>query len=190
MAQLWGRPFSFYFVQIAPLKNYAPDTLPPLWEAQAACLKIPRTGMAVTTDLAGNMANIHPANKKDVGARLALWALAKDYGQTDIVYSGPLYQSMKVEGNRIRLTFAHAAGLKSANAKPLAAFEIAGDDGKFVEATAEVENDTVLVGSDKVPSPAHVRFAWQNAPTPNLVNRAGLPASPFHTDQWQGGSGE
>ena len=186
----WGREFSFYLVQLAPLKNYQPDLLPPVWEAQAATLKLPRTGMVVTTDLAGNLTNIHPANKKDVGDRLARWALAKDYGRAGLVYSGPLYQGMAVEGGGIRLRFHYAAGgLKSRDGAALSEFQIAGSDGKFVAATATIEGDTVFVRAERVTAPAHVRFGWHNAANPNLVNSAGLPAAPFHTDGWQGGGG-
>ena len=111
--KVWGCDFPFYFVQIAPYAGYK-ASLPDLWEAQVASLKIPKTGMAVTTDLVADIKNIHPQNKFDVGNRLALWALAKEYGKTDLVYSGPLYKAMKVEGNKIRLSFAHTGGgLKS-----------------------------------------------------------------------------
>ena len=98
--KVWGCDFPFYFVQIAPYAGLQAGHLPPLWEAQVASLKIPGTGMAVTTDLVENIKNIHPKNKFDVGNRLALWALAKDYGKKDLVYSGPLYKAMKVEGEQ------------------------------------------------------------------------------------------
>ena len=112
--QVWGYDFPFYFVQIAPFAGYGRDALPPLWEAQVASLKIPKTGMSVTTDLVHDIHDIHPNNKIDVGNRLALWALAKEYGKNDLVYSGPLYKSMKIEGNKARLSFAHVGGgLKS-----------------------------------------------------------------------------
>ncbi len=186
----WRREIPFYFVQLAPLKNYADGTLPPLWEAQTAGLKLPHTGMAVTTDLAGNMSNIHPQNKKDVGYRLALWALAKDYGVKNLEYSGPLYKSMAIDGNKIRLKFTHAKGLKSRDDKPLAEFQIAGADDKFVAGQATVEGETIFVQSTQIEAPVKVRFAWSNAPSPNLVNAAGLPAAPFHTDDWQGGADE
>ena len=131
--KVWGYDFPFYFVQTRAFSGYKPGSLPPLWEAQVASLKIPGTGMVVTTDLVENINDIHPKNKLDVGNRLALWALAKDYGKKDLVYSGPLYKSMKVEGNKIRLSFAHVGGgLKSRDGKPLTEFEIAGADGKFV----------------------------------------------------------
>ena len=136
---VWGQDMSFYFVQIAPYypdqNKYPVGELQALWEAQAASLKIPGTGMVVTTDLVNDIKNIHPINKKDVGNRLALWALAKDYGKKDLVYSGPLYKGMKIESTKIRLEFAHVGGgLKSRDGKPLRKFQIAGADGKFVPA--------------------------------------------------------
>ncbi|MDA1049558.1 MAG: sialate O-acetylesterase [Planctomycetota bacterium] len=188
----WGQDLAFYFVQIAPWSGrYEPGQLPALWEAQVASLKIPGTGMAVTTDLVDNIADIHPRNKLDVGNRLALWALAKSYGRSDIVYSGPLYKSMKVDGNRIRVEFAHAGdGLESRDGKPLKEFQIAGADGEFVEASAEIDGKSVVVSSDQIAEPKRVRFGWHKLANPNLVNRAALPASPFQTDDWQGGTGE
>src|SRR6185369_11184314 len=144
--KVWGEEMPFYYVQIAPYSGYGKGMLPPLWEAQAATLAIPHTGMAGTTDLVDDIKDIHPRNKKDVGERLALWALAKDYGKKDIEYSGPIYKELKVDGDRVRVSFTHTAGgLKSADGKPLTDFEIAGDDGKFVAAEAEVDGETVVV---------------------------------------------
>ena len=157
--------------------------MPAVWEAQVASLKIPKTGMAVTTDIVHNIGDIHPRNKRDVGNRLALWALAKTYGKKDLVYSGPLYKSMKVEGNKIRISFAHTGGgLKSRDDKRLSEFQIAGADGKFVPAEATIDGKTVVVESDKVAAPTQVRFGWHKTANPNLVNKEGLPASPFTTD--------
>lgn len=183
---------AFHFVQIAPWSGrYEPGQLPALWEAQVATLSIPHTGMAVTTDLVDNIADIHPRNKKDVGHRLSLWALTKTYGIADLVYSGPLYKAMAVEGATIRIKFAHTAdGLKSGDGKPLNEFQIAGADGKFVDATAVIDGDSVVVTADAVKEPKHVRFGWHKVAMPNLVNSAGLPASPFQTDNWQGATGE
>jgi len=174
--------FPFYYVQLAPYLygQEDPEVLAKCWEAQVAALSIKNTGMAVTTDIA-NLNDIHPKNKQDVGLRLALWALAKDYGK-DIVYSGPLYKRMTVEGNKIRLFFDHAQGLKSGDGKPLTWFTIAGKDGKFVDATAVIDGETIVVSSDEVGEPANVRFGWNKAAEPNLFNGAGLPASPFRTD--------
>ena len=188
----WNSELPFYFVQIAPWSGrYEQGELPALWEAQVASLKIPRTGMAVTTDLVDNIADIHPRNKLDVGNRLARWALAKTYGRKDIVYSGPLFRSAKVEGSAIRVEFAHTAdGLKSRDGEALTEFQIAGADGEFVDAEAKVDGKTVVVSSAKVAEPRNVRFGWHKVANPNLVNSEGLPASPFQSDNWQGGTGE
>ena len=186
----WQRELPFYFVQIAPWSgSYEAGQLPALWEAQVASLKIPETGMVVVTDLVDNIADIHPQNKLDVGNRLAAWALAKTYGK-DVVYSGPLYKSSNVDGNKVRLEFAHADGLKSRDGKPLSEFQVAGEDGKFVDAIAEIDGESIVVGAEGVTTPQHVRFGWHKLANPNLVNGAGLPASPFQTNDWQGGTGE
>lgn len=186
----WGSEFSFYIVQLAPLKNYKPEALPPVWEAQTAMLKLPKTGMCLTLDLAGSMTAIHPGDKKNVGLRLALWALAKDYGHKDVEFSGPLFKAAKVEGKHIRVSFSHSAGLKARDGKELTEFEIAGADGKYVPAKATLDGEAVLVESADVGTPASVRFAWSDAPSPNLINGAGLPAAAFHSDNWTGGTGE
>ena len=188
----WGNDMPFYFVQIAPWSGrYEPGQLPALWEAQVATLKIPGTGMAVTTDLVDDISDIHPRNKVDVGNRLALWALAKSYKRSGIVYSGPLYQSIKVEGDHIRLQFAHAGqALMTRDDKPPSEFQIAGADGNFLDATAEIEGTTVVVSSKQIPEPVHVRFGWHKVANPNLISSAGLPASPFQTENWTGGTGE
>ena len=184
---------AFYSVAIAPWgrDRYAPGELPAVWEATAASLKIPHTGMVVITDLVDNINDIHPKNKLPVGNRLALWALAKDYGQKDLVYSGPLYKSMKVEGGKIRVSFAHVGGgLKSRDGKALSEFQIAGADGAFVPAQAVIDGKTVIVSADGVKAPKQVRFGWHKTANPNLINAEGLPASPFQTDNWTGGTGE
>jgi len=187
----WGSPLPFYFVQLAPWagKDYRAGQLPALWEAQAASLKIPGTGMVVTTDLVDDIEDQHPGNKEDVGRRLALWALAKTYGQGDIVFSGPLYETMTVEGDRIRVRFTHTGGgIKSRDGQPLTEFEIAGADGRYFPAEAIVEGDSVVVFARAVANPTQVRFGWHNEAQPNLVNSEGLPASPFRTEGWRGGS--
>jgi sialate O-acetylesterase len=186
----WGTDMPFYFVQIAPWSGakYEPGQLPALWEGQTATLNLPNTGMAVITDLVDNIADIHPQNKKDVGARLALWALAKDYGK-EIVYSGPLFKGVAIDGDVARVTFAHAKGLKTRDGKPLSEFTVAGADGKFVPATAEIDGETVLVRAEGV-KPVAVQFGWHKLANPNLVNGAGLPAAPFQSQDWSGGTGE
>jgi len=187
--EVWGQgDFPFYFVQLAPF-NYGgwvenPFFLPQIWEAQTATLAVPRTGMAVTTDI-GNLKDIHPRNKQEVGRRLALWALAKTYMREDVPYSGPLYKSMVVEGNTIRLSFDFVAGgLMARDEQPLTWFEIAGEDKQFIAAKATVDRDTIVVSSDTVANPISVRFGWHQSAEPNLVNKEGLPASPFRTHPW------
>jgi sialate O-acetylesterase len=185
----------FYYVQLAPY-NYGynredpggdvPDflRLPLIWEAQSRILRLPATGMAVTTDIA-DLNDIHPRNKKDVGIRLALWARAGIYGESDLCPSGPLYKSMSVEGGKVRISFEYTAGgLISNDGQPLRWFEIAAEDGIFHKAVAEVEGETVIVSSPRVVAPKAVRFGWHQTAVPNLANRQGLPASPFRTDSW------
>ena len=184
----WGQgDFPFYFVQLAPFRyrNLDPRMCAELWEAQRLTLKkVPQTGMAVTTDI-GNVEDIHPKNKQDVGLRLALWALAKTYGREGTVYSGPLYESMEVDGNKVRLKFTHVgSGLASSDGKPLSHFTVAGDDGQFVPAEAVIDGSTVLVSSEAVAGPVAVRFAWRDDAEPNFGNQEGLPASPFRTDEF------
>jgi len=183
---VWGQgDFPFLFVQLAPYKYGGSETaLPEIWEAQTATLAVPNTGMAVTTDIA-TVNDIHPPNKQDVGKRLALWALAKTYGKSDVVYSGPQYDSMAVELDEVRIKFKHAeGGLAIRDDNPLSWFTIAGADKKFVPASVTISGDTVVVRSDKVSTPVAVRFGWHQLAEPNLTNKAGLPAIPFRTDAW------
>lgn len=172
----------FYFVQISPHRSQNPE----IREAQLLTYRnVAHTGMAVTTDN-GDSLDIHPRNKKLVGERLSLWALHNEYGQK-AEYSGPLYRSMKITGNKIRIQFDHAGdGLVAKGNSALQEFTIAGSDEKFVPANAVIEGDEVVVWSDAIEKPVAVRFAWRNVPTPNLYNKAYLPASPFRTDSWKG----
>lgn len=186
---------SFYFVQIAPFqykqsfikrnKNLTEESLPRFWDASAECMtRIPKCGMVVITDITGNVNNIHPGNKRDVGKRLAGWALAKDYGKTEMVYSGPQYKSMKIEGPKVVLDFDHVGGgLKSLDGNDLTHFFIAGADKKFVPAKATIKGDAVELTSD-VSTPVAVRFGWHETALPNFGNAAGLPGIQFRTDDW------
>lgn len=143
------------------------------------------TGLAVTIDV-GDPKNLHPPRKREVGERLALWALGTTYNQP-IEYSGPLYQSMANEGNQVRIHFSHVgSGLIAHDGGELQGFAIAGADHKFHWAHAQIDGDTVLVSSPTVPRPVSVRYAWGDSPVCNLFNKAGLPASPFRTDDWPG----
>lgn len=197
--QLWGQgDFPFYYVQIAPLhyskKDWPPRkgepigplALPEFWEAQTAALAlVPNSGMAVIHDSVTDLTNIHPANKQVPGRRLALLALAKTYGRKDLVFSGPVYHSMHIEGPRIRLRFTSiGSGLTTRDGQPPSFFEVAGEDRKFVPAEATIANDAVLVGNPAVPKPVAVRLGWIDHAQPNLMNKEGLPVWPFRTDRW------
>ena len=181
--QLWGLgDFPFYFVQIAPF-NYGGDgeRMGAFWEAQAEAVRlIPNTGMAVINDI-GDVRDIHPTNKQDVGKRLARWALAKTYGRTAVVCSGPTCDSLAVEGDKLRLTFENAgSGLASRDGKPLNWFEIIdADEGGFVKANAQIEGKSVVLSAAEVKHPVAVRYAWHMLAEPNLMNSEGLPATAF-----------
>ena len=176
--------FPFYFVQLAPF-DYNKEVIgAALRDQQRRALKIPNTGMAVTLDI-GDPEDIHPLNKLDVGKRLSLWALAKTYGKDELVYSGPLYESMQIEDHHIRLYFEHVGAGLLAMGGELTHFTIAGDDRVFYQAKAEIVEDNVLVYSDKVKNPLAVRYAFENGDEPNLFNLEGLPASTFRTDDWK-----
>ncbi|CAN5779544.1 sialate O-acetylesterase [soil metagenome] len=199
--------FPFYFCQIPSYQEKKPTPEPSLWaelrEAQACALTLPATGMATLIDL-GEANDIHPRNKRPAGERLAHIVLARDHAKA-IPFSGPLLESSKVEGDKIRLTFTHTDGGLVAQPLPatyplktsanetaplerhspnsqLEGFAICGADGKWFWADAQIENNTVLVSSPQVPSPVFVRYAWADNPTCNLYNAAGLPTPPFRTD--------
>ncbi len=181
--QEWGRQeLPFYFVQIAPYRyKEGPLKASHLREAQAQALLLPRTGMVVTTDV-GDMEDVHPKNKQVVGQRLAQLALAKTYGFDTLVYSGPVYKSMQIEGSAIRLYFEHTgSGLMSKGSRPVG-FEIAGKDKVFVPANAIIDGRAILVSSEEVKHPVAVRFAWCLKGIPDFFNKEGLPAAPFRTD--------
>lgn len=179
----WGYEFPFYFVQIAPWKYGRVGEGVLLRDAQRKSLVVPNTGMVVISDI-GDIENIHPGNKKDVGKRLANWALNKTYGKSDVAFSGPLYREMKIEDKSIRIFFDHAENGLLCKGKNLTHFEIAGDDQRFVQAQARIEGGTIVVQAKGVKEPKAVRFAWSNTAEPNLFNKEGLPASCFRTDDW------
>jgi sialate O-acetylesterase len=186
----WNDQFPFYWVQLANFMEAAQQPSDSEWaelrEAQDLTLSVPNTGQAVIIDI-GEAGDIHPKNKQDVGQRLALTALKNTYGK-NIVYSGPRYQSMKIEGNKIRLSFTEkGSGLKSKDKYGyLKGFAIAGTDQKFVWAKAFIEGDSVIVYSDEISNPVAVRYAWGDNPDDaNFYNNEDLPAAPFRTDDWK-----
>lgn len=175
--------FPFYYVQIAPYEYKQNGASAELREAQTLTLRAsPNTGMIVVTDITGDVTNIHPTNKQEVGKRLALVALANNYGRK-VAYSGPMFRDMKVQGNKIRISFDHAEGLKIVGDK-LEGIFVAGADKQLVPAEAKVEGNDLIVWSDAVKKPISVRFGWGDAVVTNLANGAGLPAAPFRTDAW------
>ena len=185
--EVWGEgDFPFYYVQIAPYQydEKVPSPAAELREAQLMTMSLPNTGMVVTTDI-GNPVNIHPSNKQEVGRRLALWALANDYGFDSLSYSGPLYDSITVDKGKIIVHFTHTDGGLVSDGKPLTYFEVAGADQQYYPAKAIIAGNTVEVSSEKVPKPVAVRFGWTATAEPNLFNGAGLPASPFRSDNWK-----
>jgi sialate O-acetylesterase len=184
----WGQgDFPFLVVQLAGMMPANAVPTDSCWarlrESQLLTVqKVPNTALAVAIDI-GDTVNIHPKNKQEVGRRLALAAEALANGKK-IEYSGPIYKSMKVKGNKIRLKFDHVGGgLVAQGGEKLVGFAIAGADMKFVWAEAKIESNKIIVWSDKVANPAAVRYGWANNPKCNLYNKAGLPASPFRTDQ-------
>ena len=184
---LWSqKDLPFYFVQLAANKDPKPEpaesSIAVVREMQAESLALPNTAMAVTIDI-GDAKDVHPHNKQDVGNRLAKIALAKIYGRK-IEYSGPAYESMKIEGNTIRLKFTHTAAGLIAKDGVLKQFAMAGADKKFVWAYAKIDGNTVIVSNPNISSPTAVRYAWADNPEGcNLYNSAGLPALPFRTDK-------
>lgn len=181
----FGHELPFYFVQIAPFK-YGPDGKS--WiireQQELASKIIPKSGMVVVSDLVDDIQNIHPANKLDVGKRLAGFALAEVYGKEIGEYKSPSYSSMTVEKNKIRLAFNHAgAGLRSASKKPVN-FLIAGEDRQFVPAEVKIDGETVVVSSKNIKNPVAVRFCFDDVSMPDVFNSAGLPLAPFRTDNW------
>ena len=182
--RIWGfDELAFYFVQIAPY-NYGgnPEVIGEFWEAQAAAQAIPGVGMAVINDI-GDLKDIHPVNKQDVGRRLALMALSRTYHQPNIVSSGPTFKSMSQDNARLRIQFDNVgSGLASRDGKPLTWFEIIdADEGGFVTATATIEGDSILLSSPAVKQPVAMRFAWSMLAEPNLMNKEGLPAGAFRS---------
>lgn len=185
----WGREdLPFYFVQLANFGKVDPSGGPSPWaelrEAQAMTLKaVPHTGMAVTIDI-GESSDIHPKNKQDVGRRLALWALAKDYAKADVVCAGPMFKEQRIEDGKLVLTFENAgAGLSTSDGRDPAGFAVASAKGAFTPAKAKIDGDHVVVWTPHVLHPTVVRYAWAESPdAATLTGPTGLPASPFRTD--------
>ena len=188
----WGYELPFYWVQLANL--YPEDTTPvgsswaELRESQAMTLELPHTGQATIYDI-GDAYSIHPTNKQEVGRRLSLIALHKDYGRDSLVYSGPTFQNVSFKENTAVITMNTYGSQLTIHNKYgyLEGFSIAGEDRKFVWAKAFIDaNGKIIVYNENIAEPVAVRYAWSNNPAANLFNAQGLPAIPFRTDSWKG----
>ncbi|MDF3057271.1 MAG: acetylesterase [Rariglobus sp.] len=206
----WGRDVPFYYCQLTCFRDKRPAPSESAWaelrESQTRALSLPHTGQAILIDL-GETGDVHPRNKKEVGNRLGLIALNKTYAQPD-VFSGPVYKSHRVEGDKIRLTFGELHGglvakplppdyivsslnkevrplIRNSPDSELEGFAICGVAGRWVWANAVIEGDTIIVSSPAIKEPVAVRYAWADSPTANLYNQAGLPAGPFRTDEFK-----
>jgi sialate O-acetylesterase len=181
----FGKEFPFYYVQIAPYTYKRKFEGALVREQQCKTLSVPKTGMVIITDEVDDVSNIHPKFKKPVGDRLANYALADTYKKGILGYQSPVYKSMVVDRNRIKISFEYASiGLISHNGDPTQ-FTIAGEDKKFYPAIAKIDGGTVIVSAKEVKVPVAVRFCFDNTSIPNLFNKEGLPVSIFRTDDWE-----
>jgi sialate O-acetylesterase len=183
--QAWHKEFPFYYVQIAPFSGYGNYNICALQrEAQTGCLSIKRTGMVVISDLVDDLTNIHPVNKIDVAKRLANLALSDNYGKTGIPYKFPLYKSMEVVKDKIRISFENADNGLIVNGKTISEIYIAGDDRQFLPAMSKIEGNGLVVWNKTIKTPVAVRFGFSNSAISNLFSKEGLPVNLFRTDNW------
>jgi sialate O-acetylesterase len=178
----WAEELPFVWVQLPNLAKKMP--WPEIREAQLRCLDLPQTGMTITIDV-GDPRDVHPKDKQTVGHRLAQWALGSVYHADVPAVSGPIVEAHEIRGHEMVVRFRHANGGLLAKDGPLVGFVIAGENRAWKPAEARIEGNSVVVSSPKVPQPVAVRYAWMPNPTCNLFNGAGLPASPFRTDDWE-----
>jgi len=177
--------FPFYYVQIAPF-TYGQETRAALIrEMQMQSMDIPKTGMVVVSDLIDDVKNIHPHNKQDVAKRLANWALAETYGVKNLIYKYPVYESMKVAKNKVRITFANVSNGLTVKGDEIKCFEIAGADQVFKPAKAKIDGNTVVLWAKDLKTPVAARFSFSNDAIGNLFSHEGLPVAPFRTDDWK-----
>jgi sialate O-acetylesterase len=180
----WKKNLPFYYVQIAPFDYGEGNKGALLQEAQAKAMKHPNVGMAVITDLVDSVTNIHPSHKKEVGNRLAGWALGETYKKSGEHYKSPMMKNVEIDKNKVVVSFDNAPnGLKAA-AKNVEGFFVAGEDGQWQAAQAKIKKDRVVVSSKKVREPKYVRFGFGNTLIGNLFSTEGLPVAPFRTDNF------
>nr|WP_026309775.1 sialate O-acetylesterase [Niabella aurantiaca] len=180
----WGQQLPFYYVQVAPFRYKKINAGALLREAQWQCSSIPHTGMVATNDITGNVDDVHPRNKHDVGLRLANWALADHYGQAGIAYKSPEYKSMQVKGAKAVIKISGAEAGLIIKGDSLAEMQIAGADKVFYPAEATIQGDRIVVWNTEVKKPMAVRYCFTDTAIGNVSNSAGLPLLPFRTDRW------
>lgn len=181
----WHQLLPFYFVQIAPFNYREKNVGALLREAQQQSMQHPNTGMVVTTDITGNVYDVHPANKHEVGYRLANWALGETYHRKEFVYRYPLYKEMMIKKDKVIISFKNDSQGITIKGDSIAQLFIAGSDREFHPAQATVKNNSLVVWSKEVKQPVAVRYAFSNTAIGNLFGRNGLPVAPFRTDQWE-----
>lgn len=182
--KVWNKEFPFYYVQIAPY-IYGKDNISAfLREQQTRSMSFPNTGMVVITDLVGDVQNIHPKNKKDVGARLANWALAETYHHTGFVYKSPVFKNMILKNGKAEIWFNNAPNGLMIKGNKAIEWYIAGEDRQFQLADINIEKDRVVVFNKNVTNPVAVRFAFSDTAIGNIFSKEGLPVDPFRTDTW------
>jgi len=183
--KVWKIDFPFYYVEVAPFAGYGDNSSSAfLREAQTKTLATPLTGMIVVTDLVDNINDIHPKMKKEVGLRLANYALSETYGKKDIAHKSPFYKNMKIEKDKIRIYFENNDNGLMSKGDTLKELFISGDDQNFIPAHGKIDGNSIVVWNGEIKKPAAVRFAFRNGATPNLFNKEGLPVNPFRTDDW------
>jgi sialate O-acetylesterase len=181
----WNKELPFYYVQIAPFKYGVRNVGALLREQQTKTMALPHTGMVVITDLVNDTANIHPLNKRDVGDRLAAWALHDTYNKDVMVYQSPVYKSMEVKKGKVYVQFDHAPNGLVIKGKNLTELYVAGIDKQFYPAEARLEKGQLVLWSKQVKEPVAVRFGFANTAVGNLFSKEGLPVNPFRTDEWE-----
>jgi len=181
----WGRPLSFYYVQIAPFTYGEKDQGSLLREQQAKSQQMENTGMVVISDITGDTTDIHPKDKHDVGWRLANWALADTYHRQDMVYRNPNYLAMQVQDDGVVITIGETGGGLVVKGQEVKELVIAGEDRVFYPAKARIEGSRIIVSSKEVKKPVAVRYQFSNSGVGNLFGKSGLPVAPFRTDGWE-----
>ena len=181
--EAWKTELPFYFAQIAPYTYDDPTRAAFLREAQTLAAAHPKTGMVVTSDLVDNVKDIHPQMKREVGDRLAHYALAETYGVTGLNHRSPTYRSHRIDGSSVRVEFDSVPTTLISRGGPPTHFKVAGSDGRFVDGTAVIEGKSVVVSSPEVPTPVAVRFAFACDAIPNLFTAEGMPVNLFRTDR-------